>query len=111
MSFSAIDTPSFSVKDVKQIPHKNEEIFKNLCFKIFIVVSVFLAAIVVIVGILSLMASKGLVTGMPSISKLSVIGEANSYVMLCGGIALFVFSILSWSVHLKKEKQQALMKI
>ena len=79
---------------------------KDLCFKIFIVVSIFLAAVVVITGILALMASKGaLPTSMSAIAKLSVIGEVNSYVMLSGGIILFVLGVVSWSCHLRKENQ------
>jgi hypothetical protein len=82
---------------------------KDICFKIFVVASIVLAAIVVVAGILALMASKGALPGtMDSISKLSVIGEVNSYVMLGGGTVLFVLGILAWSCQLRKENMQSL---
>jgi hypothetical protein len=75
-----------------------------MCFKIFVVASIVLAAIVVIAGILALMATKGaLPGGMDSVSKLGVIGEVNSYVLMGGGISLFVIGILAWSCQLRKE--------
>lgn len=76
----------------------------DLCVKIFIVASIVLAAIAIVAGILALMASKGtLPNGMSAITHLSTIGEVNSYVMLGGGIVLFVLGILAWSCQLQDE--------
>lgn len=81
----------------------------NLCFKIFVVVAVVLAAVTVIVGILALMAVKGAIPG-EQINPLSVIGEVNSYVMISGGALLFILGLLAWSCQLHKEGQQAHFK-
>lgn len=79
-------------------------VIRNICFKIFVVASIVLAAVVVIAGILALMATKGaLPGGMDSVSRLGVIGEVNSYVLMGGGISLFVIGILAWSCQLRKE--------
>jgi hypothetical protein len=82
---------------------------KDICIKIFIVVTVFLAAAVIVTGILALMAVKGIYpSGMEFIAKLGVIGEINSYMMACGGIALLILGIFAWSCQLRKENQEHL---
>lgn len=80
----------------------------SLCFKIFVVIAIVIAAVTVIVGILALMVAKGGIPGgMGSINKLAVIGEVNSYVMICAGCGLFIIGILAWSCHLSKENQKS----
>ena len=76
----------------------------DLCFKVFVVVAVVLAAIVVIVGVLALMAGKGAIPG--DHHPLKAIGELNSFVMISGGAFLFVLGVLAWSCQLFKESQQ-----
>jgi hypothetical protein len=76
-----------------------------LCFKIFLVVTIVLAAITVIIGIIALLAVKGAIPGEVS-NPLSVIGEVNSYVMIGGGALLFVLGMLTWCCRLHKEWQQ-----
>jgi hypothetical protein len=86
--------------------HHREVLKKDICFKIFTIVTILLAAVAIIAGSLALMASKGtLPPSIYSLNKLSVIGEANSFVMLGGGIILFILGVLAWSLHLKKESQ------
>ena len=79
---------------------------QDIGFKIFVVVTVVLASIIAVVGILALCASKGFIpSGMGSIEKLTLIGEVNSYVMIGAGIGLFVLGILAWGCHLNKESK------
>jgi hypothetical protein len=111
MSSAAIPKKTVSAETSLQAPAKpfQDNGAKGICFKIFVIASIILAAITAVVGVLALLASKGALTGrMSSISDLSVIGEVNSYVMLSGGIALFVLGILAWSCQLKRENQRAL---
>lgn len=79
----------------------------DLSFKIFVVVAVVLAAIIVIVGILALMAVKGAIPGDPH--PLKAIGELNSFVLISGGAFLFVLGILAWSCQLYKESQMQIV--
>jgi hypothetical protein len=90
---------------VSSPPKKNDSVATDICFKIFVIATTVLAVAVVVIGVLALMASKGLLSHMSSVAKLSAIGEVNSYVMIGGGIALFILGILSWGYHLKKEAQ------
>jgi len=110
-SLTNIHSKSLSFLHNEPVVFKNEEFFfKDLCFKIFIIFSTVLAAVVIIVGILALMACKGLVPVLTGITQLSVIGTANSYVMICSGIALFVLGVLSWGFHLKNEKNKSALR-
>jgi hypothetical protein len=79
---------------------------KDICFKVFVVASVFLAAVIVTVGVLALLASQGSIPpNLSAIGKFSVIGVPNSYMMIAAGIALFILGIASWICHLSKEKE------
>ena len=89
-----------------------EESNRDICFKIFVVVTIILATVIVVVGILALMAARGaLPAGMGPILKLNVIGEVNSFVMLGGGIVLFILGMLAWSYHFKKEQRHPVIKV
>ncbi len=74
----------------------------SLCFKFFVVVTVVLAVVLVIIGILALMASRG---WMPTdtANNLSTIGEVNSFVMISGGCLLFLLGLLAWSCQIHKD--------
>lgn len=73
---------------------------KDLVFRIFVVVSIFLASLLAVVGVLALMATQeALPSSLTSIVKLAVIGEANSAVMIAGGCALFGFAIFAWKCY------------
>lgn len=75
----------------------------GLPFKIFIVVVVIFAAIGIIVGVLALLAHKGVFTsGMEDIAKLAIIGEVNSYVILAIGVPLFILGMFAWGHYLRK---------
>ncbi len=96
--------PEASVSDLS--PRGPEHPHANLCFRVFIVVSIVLALVVVVTAILAIMASKGLFPdAMASIHKLSVIGEVNSYVMLGGGLSLFILGVVAYSCLLFKQVQ------
>ena len=79
---------------------------ENICFKIFVVATIILAAVVVVAGILALMASKGtLPFGWEPFSKMKIIGELNSYLMIGGGISLLFLGLFSWNFQIRKEKK------
>lgn len=82
---------------------------KNLAFRIFVVISIIFAALLVIAGVLALMATQeALPSSLSSIVKLAVMGEANSAVMIAGGCALFAFAIFAWKCYEDNQRKSDL---
>lgn len=73
-----------------------EEHTNTVCIKVFNVVTIILAAIVMTAGILALLTSKGIFPPDMSVNNLKVIGEVNSYMMTLGGVALFTLGLIAW---------------
>lgn len=100
------------LRKMEDLSYATEEPPKDICFKIFIVATIVLATLVVVIGILALMAVKGaLPVGFKAISNLNLIGEVNSYVMVGGGITLFVLGILAWYCQIRKENRESLSHV
>lgn len=125
MCFSAPTTPDPSSRPTSAYlinpltPHRpssgtlsdNEQVLSSLTFKVGIVGALILAAITITAGVLALMVSKGgLPSGMNSVNHLRVIGEVNSYVMICAGIGLFVISMLAWGYHKDENRNRSSIK-
>ena len=71
---------------------------RNICLKAFVVFVVVIGAIALVTGVLSLLASNGVLPhSMNSITVLAQIGMVNSSLMAGGGLALFLFGIVAWA--------------
>ncbi len=71
---------------------------RNICLKAFVIFVVVIGAIALVTGVLSLLASNGVLPhGMNSIAVLAQIGMVNSSLMAGGGLSLFVFGLVAWA--------------
>lgn len=82
---------------------------RNIALKTFVIFVIFLGAVTLAVGVLSLLASQGVLpNGMNSIAKLAVLGVVNSSLMVVGGALIFILGVAAWVCHLHKSRVQQL---
>jgi hypothetical protein len=82
---------------------------RNIALKTFVIFVIFLGAVALTVGVLSLLASQGVLpNGMNSIAKLAVLGVVNSSLMVAGGVLIFILGVAAWVCHLHKSRVRQL---